>query len=111
MGMSAVGGVVIESVKSNPDLVAELGEVQSATLNFQATGEYAKGGKEGYLVLDVKGSKGTGKLAVRMDRESVSEAIFIRSDGTEVPLVIAEPDFQGPVGEPTEVLQGAGSGQ
>ncbi len=101
-GMNAASGILgdtaVETFKSNPDVVNELGEIKSSKVNFMATGEESnkKGGGAQVIVVDVEGSKGKGQFIFEMDPNSkdIGKAKLRMSDGREFELASMEPDFQ-----------------
>jgi hypothetical protein len=62
--MSQVTRVMREEVEGHPAIAEHIGEIQSMSTNVIATGEETekRGGGKSVLVVDVKGSKGSGKL-------------------------------------------------
>ncbi len=101
-GMNAASGLIgdasVESFKSNPDVVNELGEIKSSKLNVMASREEnnKKTGGSKVMVVDVVGTKGKGQFIFEMDPNSdeVGKAKLRMSDGRELELASMEPDFQ-----------------
>ena len=93
-----IGNTAVETFKSNPDVVNELGEIKSSKMNFMATGEETnkKGGGAQVIVVDVEGSKGKGQFIFEMDPNSqdIGKAKLRMSDGREIELASMEPDFE-----------------
>lgn len=86
-GLSQVGNVVAQQVQDDPAIQEHIGEIQSSSFNMMATGELAEEtGEQGVIVLDVTGSKGSGKLRARMEGENVTQATLVLPDGQEFEL-------------------------
>ncbi len=92
-GMNAASGILgdtaVETFKSNPDVVNELGEIKSSKVNFMATGEESnkKGGGAQVIVVDVEGTKGKGQFIFEMDPNSqndIGKAKLRMSDGKRI---------------------------
>lgn len=98
-GAQAMSGFVGEAIKqqvaSSPELQAEVGEVESVTMNIQETQ------KRGKAVFDVKGSTGSGKIIMddKAGNGNQPSVIFESSDGRTVPLQfeeVEEPNIEIP---------------
>ena len=89
-----------EIYRSNPDFVAEIGELKSSKFNFQATGtEGPKHPGKQVIVLDVVGSKASGQLVLMVtpgNANDVQSGILRMSDGREVPLGKTSVDVEMP---------------
>ena len=93
-----VGEAIKQQVQSSPELKAEIGEVESVTMNLQETQKQKK------AVFDVKGSTGSGKIIIdEKGGDGDKPAVFFESsDGRRVPLEfeeVAEPDVNLPTTE------------
>jgi len=89
-GFNLVGKQIIAQLNSDPTAQQHLGTVSSASMDFVAIGEANKnkaGGRQ-YMVFDVKGSKGSGKVkAVQTPgAQSFEDATLILPGGQEVKL-------------------------
>ncbi|MFG0263071.1 MAG: hypothetical protein ACF788_11820 [Novipirellula sp. JB048] len=90
-------GMIAEQVKHelgvNPIIQEQIGEIQSADLNFTATAEVGQE-KPGVLVFDLVGSEGTAVLEIQQDPTAPGEGLSIRTaelvmpDGTRHEVVI-----------------------
>ena len=94
-GIGFLADSVTESYGNNPILVEKIGEIESASFNFKATGE-----NEGELVFDLKGSKQNGQLFVREQQGRSFGAARLVVNGEEFEL-----GASAPIDEPNEVEQ------
>ena len=85
-----VGAAAMEMAKTSPELEAELGEIESASMNISETQKQKK------AVFDVKGTKGSGQVILEEnpDKNGPPNAVLQTSDGRTVPLTF--PDFEAP---------------
>lgn len=84
-GMTEMGKM---AVNSSPEAREALGEVKSANMDMKTMSE-----NPGKLVLDVEGSKASGKLFMKQEPGQQPEALELRlSDGTVIPLDGSEPE-------------------
>ncbi len=100
LGFSKAGMAVIEPIKSNPELIANLGEIKSASINFQDTVKVQQEEPgEDQLVVDVTGTKGKGQLIIVPDKaggNGLKSARLRLPDGKDIPLISAELDVSAP---------------
>ena len=105
LGWSQAPLVMIEPLKSNPEMVEHIGTVKSASLNFQAIQEEQAKGKGECIVIDVVGDKGKGRLILKMEHGSGNKEMEMATlrleDGTEIELLDTVPDFEAPAPAPT----------
>jgi hypothetical protein len=94
--------VVSDAVKTSPEVKAEIGEVESITINYEGIAEEQEAsGEAGVLVYDVKGSTGEGKALAKVTT-GAQQADWIKfrtSDGREFELqsdMVLEDDVDGP---------------
>lgn len=94
---------IVSPFKSNPDVVNEIGSIDSASFNFMETQkETEKNPDKPVLVIDVKGSKDSAKIILELEpgkpqQNGDFKAAKLRlKDGREIELVEADPDFEGP---------------
>lgn len=99
-GMKAAGDQLVAPIKSNPELVAEVGPYKKAAINFMATAKEAEKnpqqGGEPMLVIDYTGEKGSVQILLQAKGEEVEKAIMRTKDGKEVVLINGSVDFNMP---------------
>lgn len=81
MVQGALGEVVEGDLRASDDVRAEIGEIDSVSMNFTKTGQL---GENGVLVFDVKGTQGSGEVRARVAGDQVSDIVFITADGREI---------------------------
>lgn len=102
-GMKMGAEQIVAPLKSNPQLVEEIGDFQSASMNLTATGQEAQKnpnpGGQPAIVMDVRGSKGTAKLLITLSRQGSDEierAVMRTNDGREIELLSNSVDVEMP---------------
>ncbi|QDV68882.1 hypothetical protein Poly24_25950 [Rosistilla carotiformis] len=83
-------GDSVETIKGNRIVQQNLGDVTSAEIDLQATGELAEGGGQQRLVYRVEGTTGTGKVIVATGPAGLELKSLILEDGTEINLQVAD---------------------
>ena len=82
------GMVFVPAVNQIPEVQAEVGTVESMTIDFGATVEVAEDNPD-FVVFEMQGTNGSGKIAIKPgDEGKIGEAFLIREDGTQVPVSI-----------------------
>lgn len=72
-GMGQIGNVAKSEFSGHPDVQQQIGEIESASVNFAQTGDVGSQVQEdNVFVLDVEGSKGSGQFILKYDGEMQS---------------------------------------
>ncbi|QDS88819.1 hypothetical protein EC9_30140 [Rosistilla ulvae] len=79
-------GDSVETIKGNRIVQQNLGDVTSAEIDFQSTGELADQGGPQQLVFSVEGTAGSGKVVVATGPAGLELRTLILEDGTEIDL-------------------------
>jgi hypothetical protein len=77
---------ITEQVRNSPEIVEHIGEIQQVDLTFS---EMSNSEEVGTMVLNVRGTKGSGKLSVNptlVDGEPEKAYVLILGDGQRIPL-------------------------
>lgn len=89
-GMEVAAEEFRKQLSGNPVIEAEIGELQSMSLQFMETAERAdQAGGEAVIVFDAVGSKGTGKILVTPAQgggNKINSAVLELPDGRQVPI-------------------------
>lgn len=101
IGYSKAGLAIIEPLKSYPEVVSNIGEFKSASINLQDTMkvQQAENNQE-LIVVDVQGSAGKGQFIIIADKSGSKDMKMARlrlPDGKDIELVNTVPDFEAPV--------------
>ncbi|WP_417747487.1 cytochrome c oxidase assembly factor Coa1 family protein [Rosistilla oblonga] len=94
LGMIAVSwmayGDSVETIKGNRVVQQNLGDVTTAEIDLQATGELAESGGQQQLVYRVEGTNGSGKVIVATGPAGLELKTLILEDGTEIDLQVQD---------------------
>jgi hypothetical protein len=117
--MGMLNDQLIAAIKDDPALAEHIGVIDEVSLNLMATGEHPenqkkeKGGddKDAFLVFDISGSKGSGKVLAKMNTEGKNESQIFQSatlhmgEGKKFPLMIhgKAPVVETPDAAPSEM--------
>jgi hypothetical protein len=99
-----VGTIISSGVADNEVIQEHIGEIQSSEVLWMESIQYvAESGKQNYFILDLKGSKGNGKLTIHVQENGAAADVetgeLTLPDGTVVPLV-EPPAAEGEAEEP-----------
>lgn len=83
-------GDSVETIKGNRIVQQHLGDVTSAEINLQATGELADQGGQQRLVFNVEGTAGSGTVIVEPAPGGLELRTLILEDGTEIDLQVQD---------------------
>jgi len=95
-GMDMAAEEVRKAVQDDPVIMEHIGEITEIDLNLTATGQApenqktAAGEKHTFLVLDLVGTKGKGRLTLKMDQEekSFTDGTLKMADGKTYDLAL-----------------------
>ncbi len=77
---------VTDQVRNSPEIVQHIGEIEQVELNFSGM---SNPDEAGMMVLNVRGTKGTGKLSVNptlIESDPQNAYVLILADGQRIPL-------------------------
>ncbi|GAA5510126.1 cytochrome c oxidase assembly factor Coa1 family protein [Novipirellula caenicola] len=112
MGKGMMADMVKQEMSANPVIQEHIGEIQSIELNLAATGEAGQD-KPGVLAFDLVGSKGSGVLEIKQDRNQSGEAMTIHSaelvmpDGTRYEVMSDLDSFEDQIDTGIEIDAGS----